>query len=572
MKIRRRIFQALIFVLFLFIFFRTLYPLDERFPNFFMTMSSLNSLVLLILGKYTPPFILGFVILALTVFLGRFFCGWVCPMGTTLDIGETLTGGADNNNESPKLGRIKYLILTAIIVAAFFRQSIGHYFDPMALSYRFYTFSVFPIVNKAWYALQRAFPALEGENISHVDVIFRSGFFFFILFLIIILLGRIYRRFWCRNLCPMGALLSIAGRFSPAQKKVSDKCIDCGKCTKKCKMGAIPKEPRDFIGSECVYCFDCVAECPVKAISFGFGKPRSLNSLLPDFRNFIRGKKPLSPETSSGFTRRNFLEGAAFGASAAVMAKADYGIRQRHPNLIRPPAALPEEEFNLACIRCGECKKVCITGGIQPTFLEGGIPSLMTPRLIPSVGYCEEKCNMCSQICPTGAIQKFEIKDKPNIVLGKARIDRSSCIAWALEEYCLVCDEHCPYKAIYWRKIDGQLKPLVDMDKCVGCGTCENKCPVQPLAAIRIFNQGELRVELKPGDTWEKVNPLKENMKSDQFYERPEASSPASGTYPSEGSETKEGISSGNPESSGYPENSGYPTDSPPPGDDGTQK
>ena len=554
MRTRRRIFQILIFLLFLFIFFKTLYPLDERFPNFFMTMSALYPIVLLILGKFTPAFILGIIILILTIFLGRFFCGWICPMGTTLDIGEKLTGASDNSKEAKNFGWLKYLILTAIIVSAIFRHSISHFFEPMALSYRFYTFTVFPLVNEAWMFILKIFPKLEGKNISHIPhVVYRGGFAFLVVFIVIILLGRYYRRFWCRNLCPVGALLSIAGRFTPAQKKVSDKCINCGKCTKKCKMGAIPDDPKGFASSECIYCFDCVAECPVNAITFKFDKPQSLDKLIPDLANFVKGKKSKSPETSSGFTRRNFLEGTALGATAAVMSKVDYRIKERHPNLIRPPAALPEEEFNIACIRCGECKKACITGGIQPTFLEGGVPSLMTPRLIPSMGYCEEKCNMCSSVCPTGAIQKFKIEEKPHIVIGKAKIDRSSCIAWALEEYCLVCDEHCPYQAIYWKKIDNQRKPFVDLDKCVGCGTCENKCPVQPVAAIRIFNQGELRVELKPGQTWAQVNPLKENPISDQYIERP-----APPLTPQEGGgEYREG--SGDPYGSGSEKESGSP-------------
>lgn len=131
--------------------------------------------------------------------------------------------------------------------------------------------------------------------------------------------------------------------------------------------------------------------------------------------------------------------------------------------------------------------KVCITNGLQPTMLEGGIGGMWTPRLVPQRGYCLETCNYCSLVCPTGAIQPINVKDKKNIRIGVARIDRSKCIAWDQGKKCLVCDEHCSYKAVFWKEIEGELKPFVDQKKCVGCGICENKCPIMPDPAIVVY-------------------------------------------------------------------------------------
>lgn len=286
-------------------------------------------------------------------------------------------------------------------------------------------------------------------------------------------------------------------------------------------MGAIPQDPKDFKVTECIYCFNCVESCPAISVKFAFKKPQGAGTIAPCVKNFIVGKDPDSKETASGIDRRKFLTGAIGGVAAAALVKTDFGKKMPYQRLIRPPAALPEEQFTSVCIRCGECMKVCRTCGLQPTLFEGGIAGLMAPRLIPIAGYCDSACNMCQQVCPTGAIQPFAIEEKSNIILGTAQIDRSACIAWYNEQYCLVCQEHCPYGAIYWKQIEGRLRPMVDEDLCVGCGYCENVCPVKPKSAIKIYSQGEVRVALKPGQKWSQINPRPENSPASKFIDMP---------------------------------------------------
>jgi MauM/NapG family ferredoxin protein len=157
--------------------------------------------------------------------------------------------------------------------------------------------------------------------------------------------------------------------------------------------------------------------------------------------------------------------------------------------VIRPPAALKEEEFVNRCIRCGNCMKVCITNGLQPVMFQAGPGGLWTPQLVPEAGYCEYKCVLCGKTCPTGAIPAISQQEKATVRLGLARIDRSTCLPWAGNTECLVCQEHCPVseKAI---RLDtyagGPARPYVDERLCVGCGICQNKCPVRPARAIRV--------------------------------------------------------------------------------------
>ena len=121
---------------------------------------------------------------------------------------------------------------------------------------------------------------------------------------------------------------------------------------------------------------------------------------------------------------------------------------------------------------------------------------MFTPVVVPRIGYCERECNGCGEVCPTGALRPFLPEEKPDILIGLAAISRSSCIMWRRQnpkEMCLVCDEQCSYKAVKWELIEGLKRPVVDPDLCTGCGQCEEKCPVQPLAAIVVYRREQVQ-------------------------------------------------------------------------------
>jgi polyferredoxin len=527
MRRNRRIIQAVLFIVFLIFLFSNVFPIDSNFPNPFSRLSPLSLILTGIAGKGAYPWLGGVLLLILTGVLGRFFCGYMCPMGTTIDGADALMKNPAGGKGEKKLSFLKYIVLAFLVFSAIAGLPSAGLLDPTTLAYRLYTFTLFPVADRLWRGVQAHFPSLAEMRLSHTPPFYLGGIGILLIFVVIFLLGRHHRRFWCRNLCPLGALLSIPARFSLLRKEVSDACIQCGKCTTGCKMGAIPNKPESFRAAECVYCFNCVALCPVKAINFKVEKSGQWEKAGKSLAAFLGGKPSPAPETSSGFTRRHFLEGAAAGVAMGAVARLDPRAAAPHERFLRPPGAMAETSFNQACIRCGECMKVCITGGLQPSLLEGGVQALMTPRLVPAMGHCEYQCDQCQKVCPTGAIQPFLTEDKPFIKMGSARIDRSSCIAWYRDEYCLVCDEHCPYKAIYWKLIDGRLRPMVDPDLCTGCGFCENRCPVKPDAAIRAYRQGEKRFDLKKGDRWKLLSPLPQESVSAKFQVKP----PAQGGY-----------------------------------------
>jgi NAD-dependent dihydropyrimidine dehydrogenase PreA subunit len=170
--------------------------------------------------------------------------------------------------------------------------------------------------------------------------------------------------------------------------------------------------------------------------------------------------------------------------------------------VIRTPGA-QGNEFSVRCIRCGICLKVCPTSGLQPSLAQAGWSGLWTPVLVPRLGYCDYACNACGAACPTGAIPSLTLADKRLAVIGHAYIDQDRCLPWADNITCLVCEEMCPLpeKAIILEDVTvmsptGETvdvrRPIVVRDRCIGCGICENRCPLTGEAAIRVYTPSEL--------------------------------------------------------------------------------
>jgi ferredoxin len=239
---------------------------------------------------------------------------------------------------------------------------------------------------------------------------------------------------------------------------------------------------------ECIECAECVAVCPPGAVSYTFALNRGDNKI--------------------DLSRRRFVQAAAAGISGLAVIRATASSRNQTGWMIRPPGSVPEEDFLDRCIRCQECTRICASTGncLQPALLEGGLEKLWTPVSVPRLGYCDFECNLCGQVCPTGAIQELSLEEKQEIKMGTARFDKNRCIPWYSFNDCLVCEEHCPVseKAIQFdiREVDvpeGGTRvvkfPYVVEDRCIGCGICENKCPLVGKPGIFVNTANEVRIE-----------------------------------------------------------------------------
>lgn len=206
-----------------------------------------------------------------------------------------------------------------------------------------------------------------------------------------------------------------------------------------------------------------------------------LNKITKYAATLKKSNAPLKSDID--ISRRQFIIGGA-GLITAVSTKNIFVKNLAlKTSRLRPPSAIKEETFRKKCIRCGACISVCPTNALQPTLAAG----FMTPMLVPKKGYCSEFCNDCTKICPTGAIAPISLAKKRKFKIGTAAVNDKQCLCFTKKTLCLLCVESCPYHAISTITIDNVRVPVVDSSICIGCGKCENKCPVNPISAIKIF-------------------------------------------------------------------------------------
>lgn len=485
-----RISQYLFLALFLLLFLKTEYRGNDRIVaavNGFFRADPLVAVSYLLAEKaFTWLILPGLLLLGLSLLLGRFFCGWVCPLGTILDLafsrirktrGVTLLGG-----------NLKYLLLIALLTCSLFGLNLSGLMDPLALLLRALTFFFHPLLGdsfrQAWVALYRVmgeqrdllapgYSIVRDHILPFRETIYPLAFFSSVLLLLILVLERYGRRTWCRTLCPLGTLLGLAGRFSPITRIPERLCPDCGVCREICP-GSFQGET--LPGDECILCMQCRVRCPSQRVRFSLsrfpGQP-----YLPERRVVLGGML-------SGFFLARFFR----------FRSPETGAR-----LLRPPGVQNEAEFLKRCVRCGECMKVCLKSALYPALLQAGVEGLYTPVVIPRLGYCEYNCTLCGQVCPTGAIPELELVEKRRAVMGKAVFDRNHCLPFARKVDCIVCEEHCPVpaKAIRSRRVavvspDGRRvliqEPYLVDELCTGCGICEYVCPLEGKAGIEVFS------------------------------------------------------------------------------------
>lgn len=458
--------------------------------------------------------LLALITIGVTILLGRVFCGWVCPFGTLHNVVTWMRArkrdGRPTMHAFSGWQRAKFFLLFSLLVMALVGVHWIGAFDPASMFYRSVSTALLPVtqhaVEEGATAIYQDDPRLGPLHVTSItepvyeffrDQVFvgsrpvfvGSGIILF-LFLAAIVLNLYRPRFWCRYVCPLGALLGLFAKRTALRLVGTDvECTHCNLCTMSCPAAAQPEKRDEWLPTECFGCWNCVASCERGGLDFRFETP---------------WKKPVA--STVNLTRRSTVAAllAGVGGSLLFRVSPQAQVRTYNPALIRPPGSLPEREFLQKCIQCGLCMKVCPPNALHPTAFEAGLEGIWTPMLVARIGYCDYECNLCGQVCPTQAIENLPLEVKKKVKFGLATIDTTRCLPYAYDRECIVCEEHCPIptKAIYFVETevprqDGTKRilklPRVDPELCTGCGICETKCPFRDTAAIRITSANEDR-------------------------------------------------------------------------------
>ncbi len=509
----RRIVQTAFFAFFVYLLFAALQR-RAAFPyaDFFFRFDPLAAFAPMAAARtWLTHLAPALVTVAVTVLLGRLWCGWVCPMGTLLGWLRFRSARRLSRRVPGWMRQVKYVVLVAIAAMAALTSMTLLVLDPISLLTRTATTSLIPGLDYAITSIETALVGwgpgnsgvtwFEGHLRGNVLPVYQPHYAqavaLFLVLLAVVLSNAVADRFWCRYLCPLGALLGLIAKVQILRPLVGERCDGCAACARACRVDAIEVSGtagrgagRDgeaagpgarVVSSECTMCLDCLVACPEReAMSFGL-------ALRP------------GPWAEYDPGRRQFVTAAAAGAGAVVLLGTGVWRGPRSMGLIRPPGAQDEGTFLAHCLRCSECMKVCPTSGLQPSLGQGGLEALWTPVLASRLGYCDYSCTACGHVCPSGAIPKLTLEDKRTRVIGLAVIDRDRCLPWAQDVPCAVCQEMCPIpeKAIVLTgehlitRPDGTqdylARPKVIPRRCIGCGICENKCPVEGTAAVVVL-------------------------------------------------------------------------------------
>lgn len=451
------------------------------------------------------PLVWVAVLLGICLFIPRGFCGYVCPLGTLSDVFDFVLGRRVAGRMKLARGRwswVKYALLGFVLAAAAAGAMIAGYVAAIPVATRGLVYTIGHLqtgLARGWHQI----PALGTEHWLGIGVL-----------ITVLGLGLLASRFWCKYVCPSGAMFSVANVLRLNERKVTHGCIGCGKCVRVCPFDAIQSDYTTR-GLDCTFCQTCGGACPTTAILFVPRWDRSQDWMDAEYAKRAPAET-LRPGPSE--TRREFLTMAA-GAAGVVLGGCAAGAAIGSPRStstqlasspVRPPGSVPEPHFLQLCVRCGECLRACPNDALQPMGLEQGLGPLWTPYVAADWAGCEASCNRCGHVCPTGAIRPLTLEEKSAARMGLAVVDPQTCLPYADTGVCQLCVDECTlagYRAIEFMRVgtevdelgqpvdgSGRLAPVVLVDRCVGCGLCQTRCFRTNVSQKRLLKKSAINV------------------------------------------------------------------------------
>lgn len=446
-------------------------------------------------------------LVGLTLLVGRVYCSVICPLGVFQDIVSWLSGRRKKYrfrfSYSPERKWLRYGVLGLFVLAMI--AGVGSFVALLApySSYGRIVSNLFAPVYR-WGNNVLAYFAERADSYAfyETEVWLKSLSTFVIAAVtcvVLVVLAWRNGRTYCNTVCPVGTLLGLLSRFSLFRVTIDkSKCNRCGLCSRKCKAACINGAEHRIDYSRCVACMDCIDTCKHGAIGFRM-------------RDFGRsGRQQTEQKAGSGqvdVARRSFLTlTAATAVTAALKAqekKADGGLAviedKQIPDRktpIVPPGSQGLRNMAYHCTACQLCVSACPNGVLRPS---ARLETLMQPEVSYERGYCRPECTKCSDVCPTGAILRVTEAEKSAIQIGHAVWVRKNCIPLTDGVECGNCARHCPAGAIQMVPSDPEADdspriPVINTERCIGCGACENLCPARPFSAIYVEGHERHRI------------------------------------------------------------------------------
>ena len=442
------------------------------------------------------------LLVALTLLFGRVYCSVICPLGVFQDVISRFAGKRKKNRfrYSPALKWLRYgmLALFAVALVAGIRfHAVASLLEPYSSYGRIASNLFAPVYqwgnNLLAYWAERAYSYAFYET----EVWMKSLSTFIIAVITLVVLAVLaWRsgRTYCNTICPVGTVLGFLSKYSLFKPVIdTTKCNGCGLCARNCKASCINSKAHEIDYSRCVACMDCLDKCKQGAITYT--RRHKSNAAKASAQTQEKTSTPDSIDD----TRRAFLSATAVLATTAALKAQEKNVdgglavieEKKIParaTAIIPPGALSARNFAQHCTACQLCVSVCPNQVLRPS---SDFMKLMQPEMSYERGYCRPECTKCSEVCPAGAIRPITKADKSAIQIGHAVWIKENCICITDDVECGNCARHCPVSAIQMVASDPESQesikiPVVNTERCIGCGACENLCPSRPFSAIYV--------------------------------------------------------------------------------------
>lgn len=474
-------------------------------------------------------------LVVLTLLLGRVYCSVICPLGIFQDVVSWLSarrrGKKNRFRYSPAKTWLRWGVLVLFVAALLAGGgSVAALLAPYSAYGRIASNLMAPLWAWGNNALAYLAERVDSYAFYSVDVWIKSLptlLVAVVTLVVVVVLAWRHGRTYCNTICPVGTVLGLLSRYSLFRPTIDEsKCTGCTLCARRCKASCIDAKAHRIDYSRCVVCMDCIDNCREGAIRYVCRLRQGRNTVAVTENAKAAAEKSVSrPENPVGVTgepvavpipngpeRRRGVEGAQIDAArrrfllatatvagtAALRAqekKVDGGLAviedkkapQRHTSLI-PPGSIGARHFFQHCTACQLCVSVCPNGVLRPST---DLARLMQPVMSYERGYCRPECTKCGDVCPTGAIRPLTVADKTAVQVGHAVWIRKNCVPLTDGVECGNCARHCPAGAIQMVPSDGANPaspkiPVVNEERCIGCGACENLCPARPFSAIYV--------------------------------------------------------------------------------------